>query len=191
MASRHCGYCRLAGHTLPSCPERLMERRQVVAHNVRERQHFAQMLMDRGMGNGAMMRVRWGYPRQETIGMMMEVEKLITQPQFVVFGKVKYSKRSLQEYRTCDPERSLEKKFIYTPFSKVNFEFFDCAATTMPNRWVQIGEVVNTFKSSEPMIEVLEPSREHGPIVWDKNIGCPSRLRNHDGEEYITVASTA
>lgn len=191
MASRHCGYCRLAGHTLPSCPERLMERRRVVAHNVRERQHFAQMLMDRGMGNGAMLRVSWGYPLHQTIGMMMEVEKLIVQPQFVAFGKVKYSKRSMQDYRTCDPARAMEKSFTYFPFTNVDFQFFDCAATTMPHRFVQIGEVLNTFRNNEPMVEVLEPSKEHGPIVWDKNIYCPARLRNNDGEEYITVASTA
>lgn len=188
--SRKCGYCRMAGHTMPSCPQKLMERRKVVQHNIAERRHFAQMLLDRGMGNGAMIRWSGGWPTYNCLGMVMEVENLITQPQFVRFGKVKYSKQSMQQFETPDPTRAYDRNLTYSPWAKVNFKFLDCGNLVMPSKYIAIGDVLNTFRSSQPVIEVLERSSDFPDPVWDANIRCPERLMLSPTDEYLTLKNT-
>jgi len=180
----------MAGHTMPSCPQKQMERRKVVQHSIAERKHFQQMLLDRGLGNGAMIRVYRDWPAYQCIGMMLEVENLIVQPQFVRYGKVKYSKRSIQEFLSPDPVRSFDRNLAYSPFISVQFKFFDCSALTMPNHRVQIGEVLNSFRSGQPMIEVLERSDDFPEPVWDANIRCPERLMLSPADEYLTLKNT-
>ena len=188
--SRKCGYCRMAGHTMPSCPQKLMERRKVVQHNIAERKHFAQMLLDRGLGNGAMIRWSGGWPSYNCLGMVMEVENLITRPQFVRFGKEKYSKRSVQQFESADPARAIEHNLTYSPWAKVNFKFLDCGNLAMPSSYISIGDVLNTFRSMKPMIEVLEQSSDFPDPVWDANIRCPERLMLSPTDEYLTLKNT-
>jgi hypothetical protein len=72
MSQRLCGYCRLDGHTVPSCPLKAEHRREILTHTPLQRKDLLETMAVQGFGYGAVLRLGgyYMYGKEKTMILM-------------------------------------------------------------------------------------------------------------------------
>ena len=191
--TRRCGYCRSEGHTMPKCEVKRDQRRKIVLHTIAERKRFVEMLLERGMGNGAMIRATNVWNRREPVlGMILSIEDMVRETYFAVHKKQKRSKRVLTTYHTFDPEHARrDPGLVYSTWTTLRFKFLDTGNTIMRNWPIDSGDILAQSNLRNSPIEVLDPTTDFPEdFRWDDNIQTPNGLANYDFENFLTLNNT-
>lgn len=173
--SRLCGYCRVAGHTMPNCPTVKDERTRILTHTPQQRLETIKALGKLGLGIGAMIQ-KDGFYDPAHVGVIDNFDWL-ENAQFAEFRNIKYSKRVKTDYLFTDANFTYRRIYM-------RYVAMGNGSAMHRNLGLNLSSILNDPKqlyntSYDKDWKLVNPSHDidFDPDILVRNILVPPRLR--------------